>query len=197
MGKGEEYTGRYSLPASDPKSEEIIEKFHKERLDALLVSEPDILAIETIPNALELKVLQSVLFEASSEWKKNKTTPFLKVWLALSLDTTNYDKLADGTSFSEVLNLVFPPSSDKSFYVDAIGINCLPPHNVKPALQHLRDTVISHASDINFPNLASIPFIVYPNSGEIYDGITKNGNPIPLLEMMKRRYRNETSAQML
>lgn len=181
LGKGEEYTGRYNLPASDPKSEEIIGKFHKERLDALLVTEPDIIAIETIPNELELKVLQSVLFEASNEWKKNKTTPFPKVWLALSLDTTNYDKLADGTSFSEVLNLVFPPSSDESFYVDAIGINCLPPHNVKPALQTLRDTVISHASDINCPNLASIPFIVYPNSGEIYDGITKEWQPNPTI----------------
>lgn len=253
LGKGEEYTGKYNLPADsdlfsyttcskskpatvestdEPKpksksiksffkslkstpssqdeatfsddeasedpvdnlspSEQTLYDFHTSRLEPLIYSYPDILAIETIPNALELKVLRIALMKQAGLWNLGQRVtsrgddaphvPFPKTWMALSLDTTSYDKLADGTSFEQVAELLFPShlaTSCQPLLFDAVGINCLPPHRVAPALALLKKALEKRAEELQIKEIATLPLIVYPNSGEIYDGITKEWHSNP------------------
>lgn len=156
LANGEEYTGAYGFE-NDDIGEKTLRTFHEPRLTALLSANPDIIAIETIPTYLEVKVLFDLLLSSP-------THP--TVWLAFSVDTTTCAALADGTPFSKVFDLI-AQYSDGKLPISAFGVNCLPPHKVGLALQEISEQLQSHG----FP--ADFPLVVYPNSGEIYNGITK------------------------
>lgn len=177
LGDGGEYTGQYGLPDDLQKSASILRAFHKERLKILVNTNPDILAIETIPNELELKILRSLLVEESQAWNQTHDTPFPKVWMSLSVNTKTCDSLADGTAFSKVIETLFPSSEFKSSTADAvktsaifdaIGVNCLPPNQVSRVLKNLRRSLSPYSDPVKY-----IKFIVYPNSGELYDAVNK------------------------
>ena len=55
LADGSEYTGRYGVPASR------LRDFHAPRLELLAAAGPDLLAVETIPDADEAEVLVALL----------------------------------------------------------------------------------------------------------------------------------------
>ncbi len=80
-------------------------------------------------------------------------------WISFSY--RNEREINDGTSIEEVVNALkdFP-------HLKAVGVNCTPPQYVSAIIKKYRA-------------LTDIPVCVYPNSGEIYDGIQKmwHGSP--------------------
>ncbi len=129
---GSEYTGFYSASA------EKLRAFHQQRLLILDQAGADVLAVETIPNAVEACVLAELL--------KDVDTP---AWVSFSC--RNGEDLSDGTPLREVA---------KKFAVHrrvyAVGVNCTPPEFIIPLISILMNA----APDKKL--------IVYPNSGEIY-----------------------------
>lgn len=113
------------------------------------------------------------------------------VWISFSVDTNTCNALADGTPLSQALDVIFrsgnkPQQSGEiedtknttpfNSFVTAVGVNCLPPKKAGKVLrnlsQYLQDIKNNFNNNDNNSNI-TIPLIVYPNSGEIYNGITK------------------------
>lgn len=147
---GQEFNGDYGQATVDD-----IYNFHAARFDAFLNSKPDIILFETIANRLECEAIIRLLADRPAI-----TTP---VWVAFSIkwghDGDNV-ALADGTPLSETAAMPWPES------VEMFGGNCFPPKFARKLIEELEPF---HR-----------PLIIYPNSGEVYDGITKEWAPVPL-----------------
>jgi homocysteine S-methyltransferase len=117
--------------------------FHRPRISALAEAGVDLLACETLPSFSELQALLTLL----------EQFPTLGAWFAFTLRDSQH--LSDGTPLTEVMTLLHANPQ-----VLAIGINCIALENVAPALQQ-------------FAALADKPLLVYPNSGEHYDAVSK------------------------
>lgn len=118
-------------------------KFHRPRIQALCDAGIDFLSIETIPSVTEVK----------SQLKLLKEFPNITAYFSFNLRDPKH--LCDGTPLSEFMNDVNEQSQ-----IVAIGINCIALEKVSDSLKTLK-------------NLTNRPLLVYPNSGEIYDPITK------------------------
>lgn len=112
-----------------------------------------VVAIETIPNLLELKALSVVLRQVYSNPRATK--PF---WLSLCMRLES--QLADGTPIEEVcqvLNgMLRSPTIQRS--IVAIGCNCVDFELVTGIVLNLRHHLDWH-----------VPVVVYPNLGMQYD----------------------------
>lgn len=117
--------------------------FHRPRVRALIEAGIDFLSIETIPSVSEVKSQLKLLTEF----------PTITAYFSFNLRDTEH--LCDGTPLSEFMNEV-----NAQPQIIAIGINCIALEKVSGALKTLK-------------NLTDRPLLVYPNSGEIYDPITK------------------------
>ncbi|XP_051146132.1 homocysteine S-methyltransferase 1 [Andrographis paniculata] len=125
-----------------------LKDFHRRRLQILLQAQPDFLAFETIPNKLETQAIVELLDEEDSQ---------IPSWICFSsVDGAN---TPSGESFEECLNVI-----NQSSRVCAVGINCAPPHFVLNLI-HI------------FKEFTNKTIVVYPNSGEIWDGIAKRWVP--------------------
>lgn len=125
------------------RSREEFQAFHRPRVEALLDAGADLLACETMPNFIEINALAELL----------KSWPRARAWFSFTLRDSEH--LSDGTPLREVVAFLshFPQ-------VVAIGVNCIALENTTAALQHLQ-------------GLTSLPLVVYPNSGEHYDPVSK------------------------
>ncbi len=74
-------------------------------------------------------------------------------WISFSF--RNSDQISDGTKISEVVEKL-----QNLPHLKAIGVNCTPLEYVMAIIR-------------NYRKYTELPICVYPNSGEIYDGITK------------------------
>jgi homocysteine S-methyltransferase len=115
LADGSEYRGRYGL------SPQALRDFHAPRLELLAEAGPDLLAVETIPDADEAEVLVDVLDDLG-----------LPAWFSYSVDgrvtragQPLHDAFAVGASGSAIL---------------AVGVNCCAPQDVLPALEVARST---------------------------------------------------------
>ena len=122
-------------------SEEKFKDFHRPRIQALLDAGCDLLAIETIPNGAETKALVHLLSEEF---------PQVEAYLSFTAQTTS--AISDGTLIEEVGRL-----AQSSPQVLAVGFNCTAPHLIAPLLEKLK-------------RVCDKPLLVYPNSGEVYNG---------------------------
>lgn len=138
LADGSEYTGAYEL------SEKEFREFHSLRVQLLIASGVDVLALETMPNFTEIKALVSEVTALSPE---------MPYWVSFSLK--DGETLCDGTPLIEAAQWV---SEQKN--VVAIGLNCVDVSVVKDAILYLKQA-------------STTPIIVYPNSGEKYDPETK------------------------
>jgi len=129
---GSEYTGDYDIPVDE------LREFHRERLELLDTSDVDLLACETIPNAVEAFVLCEILREAHNP-----------AWISFSCRDATH--LVDGTPLAEVAGLFAEHPR-----VLAVGANCVPPDIVVPLIATLRKAAPGKS------------IAVYPNSGEAY-----------------------------
>lgn len=117
--------------------------FHRPRIRALAEAGVDLLACETLPSFTELQALLTLLQEF----------PTLGAWFAFTLRDSQH--LSDGTPLTQVLAALH--GNPQAL---AIGINCIALENVAPALRQ-------------FAVLTDKPLLVYPNSGEHYDAVSK------------------------
>ena len=124
-------------------TEDDLMSFHRRRLTTLIEAGPDILAFETIPCFIEAKALVRLLHEF----------PEMACWVSFSArdgyHTRNGEKLADCARW-----LNDHPQ------VAAIGVNCTGPQYIVSLIREIRKETDK-------------PVIVYPNSGEQYDGLEK------------------------
>lgn len=126
--------------------------WHRPRIDALLQAGVDMLAMETIPAQKEAEALVQLL----------KEFPTAKAWLTLSCRDGSHT--CHGEMFSDVVQNVVRQSTQ----VVAVGVNCTFPLYVKPLLQSIKGKV-------------DLPFVVYPNSGEMLkDGTMDSSRKVQL-----------------
>lgn len=137
LGDGSEYTGSYH------RSPEDYTAFHRPRIEALAEAGADLLAFETQPRLDEIRALIALAEETG-----------LPAWVTVTLHGTTdmtAPTMPDGSTLADLAEAVAASAS-----VRAVGVNCVRPSLVTPALRELS----AHSE---------LPLIAYPNSGETYD----------------------------
>ncbi|MFI9275405.1 homocysteine S-methyltransferase [Kitasatospora sp. NPDC052896] len=110
LADGSEYRGRYGLGIGE------LERFHGPRVEAVLAAGPDVLALETVPDADEAVALLRVV--------RGLGVP---VWLS-------YTVAGDRTRAGQPLAEAFGPAADAP-EVLAVGVNCCAPRDVAEAVR--------------------------------------------------------------
>lgn len=124
--------------------------FHAGRIHEIEKVGVDFLALETLPRLDEtLAVLDYI----------SKTYPQENVWVAFSVK--NATQLADGTSLAQAVQAVSAYQQ-----VFAIGVNCIDLHQLTPIITTVKAN--THKA-----------VVVYPNSGESYNPVTKKWDASP------------------
>ncbi len=120
------------------------QEFHRPRIAALLEAGADLLACETLPSFAEIQALAELL----------TAFPRARAWFSFTLRDAQH--LSDGTPLREVIAFIeaYPQ-------VVAVGINCIALAETTAALRYLQ-------------TLTPLPLVVYPNSGEQYDAVSKH-----------------------
>jgi len=130
---GSEYHGDYGL------SVETLIKYHHARWQILAEADPDLMACETIPSALEAEALLAVL-ERSND---------VPAWISFSCRDSEH--LSDGTPIAEIA-----ARCDGAQGLVALGVNCTAPDHIDGLIAAVR-----RGTDL--------PIVVYPNAGGCYD----------------------------
>jgi homocysteine S-methyltransferase len=109
LADGSEYRGRYGLSVGE------LEGFHRPRLEVLAAAEPDVLALETVPDADEAEALLRAL--------RGLGVP---AWLSYSI-------AGDRTRAGQPLEEAFALAADADEVI-AVGVNCCAPEDVDAAV---------------------------------------------------------------
>jgi homocysteine S-methyltransferase len=110
LADGSEYRGRYGLSVAE------LEAFHRPRLEALAAAGPDVLALETVPDADEAQALLRAL--------RGLDTP---AWLS-------YSVAGDRTRAGQPLEEAFALAAEADEVI-AVGVNCCAPEDVDGAVE--------------------------------------------------------------
>ncbi|GAO99235.1 homocysteine S-methyltransferase [Fructobacillus ficulneus] len=144
LANGAEYTGDYDINADQ------LRDFHTDRLRWLVEAGSDLLAIQTVPSFMEIKVLCDLLNDY----------PDIDVLFTCSLRDSHH--ISDGTDLREVQAVL---EAQKN--VIAYGFNCFKPELTEDALDYVSANAKSDKA-----------LAVAPNAGADYDPITKTwGEP--------------------
>ena len=125
LADGSEYRGRYGVSARE------LREFHLPRVELLAAAGPDLLAVETIPDADEAAVLVEVLDEVG-----------VPAWLSFSVDGLH-------TRAGQPLEAAFAVAASCASLV-AVGVNCCRPDDVLPALEVAR--AVTGRPGVAYPN---------------------------------------------
>ncbi|MFE9622244.1 homocysteine S-methyltransferase [Streptomyces sp. NPDC006527] len=109
LADGSEYRGRYGLTVDE------LERFHRPRLEVLAASTPDVLALETVPDADEAEALLRAV--------RGLGVP---AWLSYSI-------AGDRTRAGQPLEEAFALAADVEEVI-AVGVNCCAPEDVEGAV---------------------------------------------------------------
>ena len=120
--------------------------FHRKRLHALIEAKPDILACETLPCFIEAKALVELIEEY----------PHISCWISFS--ARDASSLNSGEKIEGCARWL-----DGHEQVAAIGVNCTSPDHIPSLIDNIKKGT-------------GKPVVVYPNSGEHYDGVAKLWN---------------------
>ena len=131
LADGSEYKGNYGV------SKQVLTDFHAKRLEILISTSPDYLALETMPDTFEVEVLLDLLTDCP--------IPF---WLSYSCKAGNQTNA--GQSFKSAVDLAQSAM--------AVGINCTKPELIGDLLRSAK---------------SNKPYVVYPNSGRVWDAKNK------------------------
>lgn len=110
LADGSEYRGRYGLTVEE------LERFHRPRLEVLAAAGPDVLALETVPDAEEAEALLRAV--------RGLGVP---VWLS-------YTAEGDRTRAGQPLEEAFALAADADDVI-AVGVNCCAPQDVDGAIE--------------------------------------------------------------
>jgi homocysteine S-methyltransferase len=130
---GSEYRGNYNIAHAD------LVAFHRERLDVIAETAPDLLAVETIPDVREAQALVEVLADH----------PDLPAWLTFSARDEAH--VSAGQSIEDAVAVAVSAPS-----VMAVGVNCTDPRHVTALVERIRA-------------VTALPIVVYPNAGGQWD----------------------------
>ncbi|MFM9058787.1 MAG: homocysteine S-methyltransferase [Planctomycetaceae bacterium] len=130
---GAEYRGNYGLSRAE------LAAFHRERLEVLVAAGPDVLAIETIPDLVEARVLSGLL----------EAHPSLPKWF--SFTCADERRLWAGPSIEDAVAAVADTPG-----LAAVGVNCVEPELVAGLARRIRA-------------VTDVPIIAYPNRGGTWD----------------------------
>ncbi|KAJ8547328.1 hypothetical protein K7X08_010914 [Anisodus acutangulus] len=134
----------YSGIYGDAITVKTLKDFHRRRVQVLANSGADLIAFETTPNKMEAQAYAEFLEEEAIN---------IPAWFSFSSkDGTN---VVSGDSMVDCASI-----ADSCKQVVGIGINCTPPRYIQGLIQLIR-------------KVTSKPILVYPNSGETYDGEKK------------------------
>ncbi|MFH9822575.1 homocysteine S-methyltransferase [Streptomyces bobili] len=109
LADGSEYRGRYGLTVDE------LERFHRPRLEVLAAAGPDVLALETVPDAEEAEALLRAV--------RGLGVP---AWLSYSI-------AGDRTRAGQPLEEAFAPTAEADEVI-AVGVNCCAPEDVEGAV---------------------------------------------------------------
>ena len=107
LADGSEYKGNYGV------SKSVLKDFHAKRLEVLIATSPDLLALETMPDTVEVEVLLELL--------RDCPIPF---WVSYSCKAGSQTNA--GQSFAQAVAI----AQDAM----AVGINCTPPELITELL---------------------------------------------------------------
>ncbi|MFW3471551.1 homocysteine S-methyltransferase [Streptomyces microflavus] len=110
LADGSEYRGRYGLTVRE------LERFHRPRMAALAEAEPDVLALETVPDVEEAEAVVRVAEETG-----------LPVWLS-------YSVAGGRTRAGQSLEEAFAVAAGREAVV-AVGVNCCDPAEAEEAVR--------------------------------------------------------------
>lgn len=122
---------------------ERLRDFHGRRLEILAAAGADVLACETIPSLAEAEVILDLLDELGAA----------RAWLTFACRDDS--RLCDGAPFREAVQRARGRRG-----LVGVGVNCTAPRHVAALLEGARD-------------VATVPLVAYPNSGERYDARAK------------------------
>jgi homocysteine S-methyltransferase len=155
LADGSEYRGDYGLTVAE------LVRFHRPRLEILAAAEPDVLALETIPDVREAEALLIALegigvpawlsYTVSSSAVSSPTVSSSTV----SSSTVDGVRTRAGQSLAEAGAI----ARDQPGII-AVGVNCSAPDEAVAALG-----VLAAAS--------GKPGVLYPNSGETWDAVAR------------------------
>jgi homocysteine S-methyltransferase len=131
LADGSEYKGNYGV------SKQVVRDFHAKRLEILISTSPDYLALETMPDTFEVEVLLDLLNDCP--------IPF---WISYSCKEGNQTNAGQD----------FQSAVDIAQGAIAVGINCTKPELITDLLSSAK---------------SNKPYIVYPNSGRVWDAKSK------------------------
>jgi homocysteine S-methyltransferase len=109
LADGSEYRGRYGLTVAQ------LTAWHRPRLEVLAAAEPDVLALETVPDVTEAEALGTAISGAG-----------IPAWLTYSID-------GDRTRAGQPIAEAFAVARDVPEVV-AVGVNCCAPADVPLAI---------------------------------------------------------------
>ncbi|WP_039937308.1 homocysteine S-methyltransferase [Streptomyces himastatinicus] len=115
LADGSEYRGRYGLSVAE------LERFHRPRIEALVAAGPDVLALETVPDADEAAAMLRAV-EGSG----------VPVWLSYSI-------AGEATRAGQPLREAFAVAAGNE-QVIAVGINCCEPGDADRAVEIAAET---------------------------------------------------------
>lgn len=138
LADGSEYRGDYNISRED------LRNFHKQRLLDIVATQPDLLAFETVPSAMELSVINELM-----------SNDFAGIPAWVSVSAQDQLRISDGTHIADAFELL------KAQSIIAMGINCTKPEYIAELLQH--------SSDVD-PDRARI---VYSNAGRTWDAVNR------------------------
>lgn len=169
LADGSEYTGKY-LPDVDERK---LAEFHYGRLKYLLLSDDiDMIGFETFPNFIEIK---AVLNQFKSIIEENK---LINKSCYLSLSLNDDFNLVDGTLLSDLIKFLVDWKKEnctENIKFACIGANCCKLSQSSRIIKKIAGLLSSE--DAN-----DLKIVMYPNSGEVYDGLTKEWYPASDME---------------
>lgn len=146
-----------------------LKDFHRRRIQVLVEASPDLLAFETIPNKLEAQACVELLEEENVQ---------IPAWICFT--SVDGENAPSGESFEECLETL-----NKSNNICAVGINCAPPQFMDNLIRKFSKASKSFKQSIalyflvltiyvmSYLQLTKKAIVVYPNSGEVWDGKAK------------------------
>jgi homocysteine S-methyltransferase len=111
----------------------LVRDFHANRLDVLLETEPDLLAIETMPDLTEIDIILNLIAERA---------PDLSLWVSCTIGEIGVTRV--GQPLQDVASRVEGHPS-----AIAVGINCSATHLIAPTLA----TIDTELPFVVYPNL--------------------------------------------
>jgi S-methylmethionine-dependent homocysteine/selenocysteine methylase len=134
LADGSEYRGHPPIDA------DALVAFHRERLDVLVASRPDLLVCETLAGAFEASAIADAL-----GGRDDAPPAWVSFTCATGARTFGGDRIEDAVAAA----LAVPG-------IEAVGINCTAPGLVTELLERARA-------------VTELPFVVYPNRGRTWD----------------------------